>query len=219
MSSRIDSSAEAEQGAQPVEQAWLPAGTCFAGLARGRHVQSLAPAASSINDSRIGAGNPEPAENRAFERLHRLGFGRPDMVVADQMQKAMHQKMGDVIAQRLSCLGGFPRGGLERDDDIAEERRSRRSPLVGKARTLVGLSSSTPFAVEVADESVVAEQNADFGVRGQRDAAFPDRREDRGLGKLRRGLEGRPILSFDRNVDHGIHGRRPSPLAGRAAAS
>src|ERR1700720_3496175 len=73
-----------------------------------------------------GVGNPEPAENRALQCLHRFGFGRRDMVVADKMQKAMHQKMGDVIAQRPSCFGSFPRGGLERDDDIAEERRKSR---------------------------------------------------------------------------------------------
>src|SRR3984893_3106498 len=166
-----------------------------------------------------GVGNPEPAENRAFERLHRLGFGRPDMVVPNQMQKAMHQKMGDVIAQRPSCFGGFLRGGLERDDDVAEERRRSRTTPGWKRKNIGRLIDSPPFAVEVADEAVVAEKDADFGVRCQRDAGFPDRREDRGLGKLRRGLEGHPIFSFDRNFDHGIHVRRPSPLAGRAYAS
>src|SRR5208282_3890932 len=40
----------------------------------------------------IGVGNPEPGEAAAFERLHHFGFGRFPMVVADEMQKSMHQK-------------------------------------------------------------------------------------------------------------------------------
>ena len=114
-------SAEAEQSAQPVEQAWLrrrnlfcrprsPAGFMFS------HWRRLLPRSTIPGRGR---------QSRACARIARssasiaVGFGRPGMVVADKMQKAMHQEMGDVIAQRLACFGGFPRGGLERDDDVA----------------------------------------------------------------------------------------------------
>src|SRR3984893_3150527 len=166
-----------------------------------------------------GVSNLESTENRTFEHLHRLGFGRPGMVVAGQMQKAVHQKMGDVITQWPSCFRGFPRGGLERDDDITKERRRSRIAPGWKRENIGWLIDATPLAVEVADEAVVAEKDADFGVCCERAAAFPDRREDRVVGKLRRGIEGRPFFSFDSHVDHGIHVRRPSPLANRDAVS
>jgi len=63
---------------------------------------------------------------------------------------------------------------------------------------------SAPFAVELADEGVVAENNTDLGVAGERDSAFLGCRKDRCSGKLRGSLEGCPIPGFDRNFDHNL---------------
>jgi len=111
------------------------------------------------------------------------------MVVADEMQKSMHQKMSDVIAQRFSCRDGFPRGGLEGDHDIAEERRRGRIASGRKGKHIGRFIMSAPFAVELADEGVVAENNTDLGVAGERDSAFLGCRKDRCSGKLRGSLE------------------------------
>src|ERR1019366_205689 len=167
----------------------------------------------------VGVVNPETAEDGAFERLHRLGFGRLDMVVADKMQKSMHQKMGGVIAQWFSCFKGFPRGGLECDHDVAKKRRRGRIAPGGKRKHIGRDIMSAPFAVEFADEGVAAENNADLGVGGEHEAATLNRREDRRMGKGRGGFEGRPIPALDRDFDHGTHFRASRLAAPRTAAS
>ena len=141
------------------------------------------------------------------------------MIVADKMQKSMHEKMRDVIAQGFSRLEGFPRGGLECDHDVAEKRRNGGSPPAGKESTLVG--SSRPRHLRLSSRMNASSQRTMLisALGGEHGAAFADRREDRCLGKFEWRVERRPILSFDRDIDHRIHFRASWPEVFRAGAA
>src|SRR5882757_10025860 len=69
---------------------------------------------------RIRIGNAELGENLAFEAFHRVGVGVVLVIVADQMQKAVHGEMTEVMIERLCFfIRLFPRR-LVGDRDIAE---------------------------------------------------------------------------------------------------
>src|SRR5690242_14666489 len=56
----------------------------------------------------IGIGNPELRQNLPFQRLHRLGLVLGLVIVADQVQEAVHGEMTEMMVERLLFLVGFP---------------------------------------------------------------------------------------------------------------
>ena len=61
-----------------------------------------------------------------FEPFHGLGLAVRLVIVADEMQKAMHRQMGEMIAERLALSVGLARRGLVGDHDVAEDARADR---------------------------------------------------------------------------------------------
>ncbi len=89
------------------------------------------------------------------------------MVITEQMQETMHQKMGQMIVERLA-RDQPPRARpvSVRKHDIAQHRagHAARVPAEkpGKDKTLVGLSLIPPFGVDFADGVVVGEDQRQF---------------------------------------------------------
>ncbi len=55
----------------------------------------------SRSRSRIGIGNAELRKNLPFEIFHGLGVVVVLVIVADQMQEAVHRQMAQVMIERL----------------------------------------------------------------------------------------------------------------------
>src|SRR5215470_9154311 len=92
----------------------------------------------------MGVGHPEPGEDRGFQPFHRLRLVVGDVIVADEMKKAMHREMRQVMRERLALGAGFPLGGLVGDHDVAKKTRCcarADEPAFGEcpARALVEL--------------------------------------------------------------------------------
>ena len=58
---------------------------------------------------RIGIGNAELRQDLALERFHGLGVVVVFVIVADQVQEAMHRQMAEVMVERLLFVVGFRR--------------------------------------------------------------------------------------------------------------
>src|SRR6266436_6922780 len=56
---------------------------------------------------RIGIGNAELRENLLFETFHGFGVVVLFVIVADQMQKAVHREMAEMMPERLAFAIGF----------------------------------------------------------------------------------------------------------------
>ena len=54
----------------------------------------------------------QPTENFRFQALHCLGFGVVFVVVAEEMQKTVHDEMLNVLNGWNPALPGFPSDGL-----------------------------------------------------------------------------------------------------------
>src|SRR5437588_9087782 len=88
----------------------------------------------------VRIGYIEPREDLALEVLHLPGGSIRLMIVAQEVQEAMHRKMGKMMGER-SCLGlRLADRGLVRDGDVAEvsgceggRRGSREAKDVGRA--------------------------------------------------------------------------------------
>ncbi len=53
----------------------------------------------------VGIGDTETREDVAFEPFHGIGLGISLVIVAHEMQKAMHREMGEMMEERLVFLG------------------------------------------------------------------------------------------------------------------
>src|ERR1700761_1573723 len=69
---------------------------------------------------RVGIGNAELRENFGLEALHGFGVGVVFVIVAEQMQIAVHREMAEMMVERLLFVVGFATRGLVGDGDVAE---------------------------------------------------------------------------------------------------
>src|SRR3954468_11619693 len=103
---------------------------------------------------RVGVGNAELRQDRALESFHRLGIIVVFVVVADQMQKAMHGQMAEMVVERFLFVVGLAAGGLIGDRNVAEHARgivcrSRAGGLQRRKRQHVGrLVLTAPVLVQ-----------------------------------------------------------------------
>src|SRR5215471_1985213 len=138
----------------------------------------------------IGVGNPELRENVRLQNFHRFGVVVRLVIVANQMQKAVHREMAQVVSERLVRLAGFPAYGLIGDRDVAEHprgivRSSRGGCLRDRKRQHIGrLVDAAKVLVERADAGIVSQQDCQFGPSG----IDPDRRGRCGERPLDNGL-------------------------------
>src|SRR5258708_16297811 len=103
---------------------------------------------------RIRIGNAELRQNLLFESFHRFGVVVLLVIVADQMQEAVHRKMAEVMIERLLFVVGLFARRLIGDGDIAEHawrivRRPRTRRLQRRKGQHVGrLADAAPVAVQ-----------------------------------------------------------------------
>ena len=101
-----------------------------------------------------------------LERFHHLGLGVGLVIIAEQMQEAMDNEMGDMV-RRAACLPVPPRARPSRRPArcrraSAAARCAGLSGKAGKDSTLVGLSLPRQSGIEGADIGVVGEDDAEL---------------------------------------------------------
>src|SRR5882757_5090121 len=162
---------------------------------------------------RIGIGNAELCENLAFEALHRFGIVVLFVVVADQVQEAVHGEMAQMMTERLLLFIGLTACRLEGDRDIAEHARcvvvaaAGTGRLQRRKRQDVGrLVDAAPVAVERANAGIVGQHHRELGIAdlgiGDLGGRF-DGAMDHSFG-FRLGL---PAIGDDENLGDGKSGR------------
>src|SRR5215210_4844070 len=114
----------------------------------------------------IGIGDPKSRQGFDLERLHdlRLGFGL--MIVAEEVQDAMDNKVRRVVRQGLALAFRLARHRFEGERDIAERLWSRHSGMriCGKRQNIRSLVLAAPGPVKRTDGFVIAKKQADLGL-------------------------------------------------------
>ena len=84
---------------------------------------------------RVGIGNAEPGQDLGLQALHDLGLDLACVIVAQEVQHAVHHQVGEVVAERLVLGPRLGPSGLEGDGDVAEvsARRPRAARAAGSA--------------------------------------------------------------------------------------
>ena len=141
----------------------------------------------------------EPGEDLAFQRLHRLGVVVVLVVIADQMQEAVHREMTQMMLEGLGFLIGFPPRRLIGNRDVAEHarhvvRRLSARLQCGKRQHIGRLVDAAPVAVQRPDAAVVGQHHRKLGIAGV------------GVGDFGGGADGA--------MDHGFRARLRLPAAG-----
>src|SRR3954454_18896099 len=72
---------------------------------------------------RIGVGNAKLRQNLLLETFHRVGVVVLFVIVADQVQEAVHRQMAQVMIERLLLVVGLFARRLVGDGNIAEHAR------------------------------------------------------------------------------------------------
>ncbi len=67
----------------------------------------------------------QTGEQARLQHFHFAGFPRLMMVIASQMQAAMHDQMRQMVTDRPACLPGFPQNGFQRQNNIAARNTGR----------------------------------------------------------------------------------------------
>src|SRR5215203_968073 len=171
--------------------------------------------------SRDRIGDPKPRQGFDLERLHdlRLGFGF--VIVAEEVQDAVDNKVRRVVRQGLALAFRLARHRSEGERDIAERLASRHSGvrICRKGQNIRGLVLAAPGAIQGANSLVVGEKQAELDILLSR----------RVLGDRQRGLDGaarqsldiaerRPALRRGGKIERD-HGSRPLLRAGTIAAA
>ncbi len=151
---------------------------------------------------------PSCARISVSRDFHGLGVVVFFVIVADQMQEAMHRQMAEMMIERLLLVIGLLARGLIGDGDVAEHPRrvvgtDRAGRRQGRKRQHVGrLVDAAPVAVERANAGIVGQHDREFGFAG----AAIDHLGRRGDGALDHGLGvglGLPAIGDDENLGYG----------------
>ena len=100
------------------------------------------------------------------------------VIVAEEMQKAMHREMGEMMQERLAFVARIRAPASHRRSTMSPSNAAGPVARRGRKRQHIGrLVVAAPVAVERADRRVVGEQDADLAVRaGARRGGRGDRR-------------------------------------------
>src|ERR1051325_10023180 len=119
----------------------------------------------------IGVGHVHGPHDTAYQAFHFLGLGIGLMIVADEMQKAMHREVSEMMQEIAIRVRAFARQSLIGDDDVADKCAARVLSGVlsrvlggGKGQHVGRLVDLAPGAVEHADCSIAGQQHADFAL-------------------------------------------------------
>ncbi len=101
------------------------------------------------------------AEDFAFNAFHLKRVLGPCVIVSDQMQKAMDDKVGEMMSKRLSFRAGFASDGLAGENDVAEMIGggvSRR-----ECQYVRRLIDAPPIPVKCANCRIIGQNNSKLG--------------------------------------------------------
>ena len=109
----------------------------------------------------IWIGDADLGQNFAFEPLHRLRLAILDVIVPQQVEKAMHCKMRDMIADRLAKLASFADDGLASHRNVTKRyRRIPQERLGARERQHIGRPvAAAPASIQAGDRGIIAQQN------------------------------------------------------------
>src|SRR3954452_20362883 len=115
--------------------------------------------ASADITPRIGIRNIKPGKDLAFEPLHGLGFVLGFMVIAAQVEEAVHGEMREVMQEGRALRTRFALGGFVGDYDVAEQRGRALAATVGggKGQHVGGLVEAAPRLMERTNSRIVGQ--------------------------------------------------------------
>ena len=88
-----------------------------------------------------------------------------DVVIAEEMEEAVGEEAAEFLIEGQAALLGLAGGGLDGDDEVAEEGRGQGGAFALAPGDDVGGSvAAEPEAVELLDVAVVGDEDGEFGV-------------------------------------------------------
>jgi hypothetical protein len=100
----------------------------------------------------------ESLKDAAFQRFHPVGVAGAFVIVAEEMQHAMHDQMPDVMGERFALRRRLARNRLEGQHDVAEEARFAGGEGQDVGRRVL----AAPPLIQRPHPGVVAQYHAHF---------------------------------------------------------
>lgn len=114
----------------------------------------------------VGIGYTQPPQGSHFSGLHIGSALLSVVIVSEEVEEAMDNKMGEVMLEFEGALARLATNRLLRKNDVAE-RQPCRGPRFRAAREGEHIGRSvdpSPLAIEAAHMIVVREEHRDLGV-------------------------------------------------------
>jgi hypothetical protein len=73
----------------------------------------------------VGVGNPKICQNMGFKAFHLKGLLISQVIITQNVQKAMHDEMGEMISEGHPLFFCFPDQSFTRERDIAQNANHR----------------------------------------------------------------------------------------------
>ena len=97
----------------------------------------------------VGIRHPEGGQNLGLESFHGKGLVVVDVIIAEQVQKAMHHQMGEMVLEADPLLRRLPLERLAGKDDVAQQPGNRAERLdLGETEDVCRLVDAAPVAVQ-----------------------------------------------------------------------
>ena len=115
----------------------------------------------------VGAWNIEPSEDEGLDVLHGLRLVTGLMIIADEMKKAMHCEMRQVVSKRLTLRMRLAFRRFVGDHDVAEQTRPATAGLSGSGREGEHVGRGilmAPRAVEPAHGGIIGQHDGDLAI-------------------------------------------------------
>jgi hypothetical protein len=103
------------------------------------------------------------SEQRLLAGAHAVSVAATLVVVAEEMEDAVHQEVGQLLLDGMAGLPGLALGGLERNDDLAKERipSGPAFGLQAKREDVRGLIDASEAAVQLTDGRIAGHDDAE----------------------------------------------------------
>jgi hypothetical protein len=202
----------------------MPCAPCAAETRRCYCPWVLCPKRHPSDGCGLSMGQKDPGMQVCALRfgLHQRGIGVLDMVVAQKVQHAMHDQMGDMIGHRLALrFGGLAGAGVPGNRDIAQffgiigragvgqgtgavrRQTSAARSSEGQLSTLVGCGLPRKSAFSTAMRASSQPRSAIWNPSGGRPSAARDR--PRRAARPERQAEGLPAGILEDGIDQFDH--------------
>jgi hypothetical protein len=115
----------------------------------------------------------EITQDRTLGRLHAARLGLVSVIIAEKMQKAVHNQMGEVVIERFALAVSLAPDGFVGEHDVAqmianevtaEQFIPPVTAISGRKRQYIGRRiDPAPMAVEPAHRSIVGQNDGELG--------------------------------------------------------